>query len=87
MPTMPKDVKKKVPPRALYLIVYACGTLDAHRTRASAELTRMMQRCGCCPPCAARIITYRRGSLFGRGTSTWRPPVIRGTGEDGGHHG
>lgn len=82
MPTMSPEVRAKVPPRTLYIIVYECGSICSCRSRRQAELVRATSDCGCTPGCGARIIPYRRDSLFGRGTDTWHRPSQRHGGAD-----
>lgn len=81
-----KAIRAKVPPRAIYVVVFECGATSCQRSRAGAELTRMNMFGNCCSiaaKCGARIVRYDRGSLYGRGAATWKMPAAQRQRPDG----
>jgi hypothetical protein len=62
------------PPRTMFFVFWKCGQKTSCYTRGEADLIRVSVVCSCEPKCGSRIVSYRRGSLFGRGSATWPTP-------------
>lgn len=66
-----KAIKAKVPPRAVQVVLHECGSIFVYKTAGEARRGLRRDLCACMNGCGWRRITYRRGSLYGRGKRTW----------------